>query len=166
MPAPAVIQRPAWLGLKAAAWFAFLAPLLTRLVIGQAFFLTGRGKLEHLENTVNYFRELQVPMPELNAAFVSRLEYYGGALLIAGLFTRLVAAGLGSTMIVALLTADKGNFLKALFGEGDAGLTDIVPVVYGMFLAWLLLYGPGLLSLDTLIARWIGPPPESDTPGS
>ena len=45
-----------------------------------------------------------------NAAFVSRLEFYGGMLLIAGLLTRLVASGLGATMVVALMTADKPAF--------------------------------------------------------
>ena len=97
MPVPAIVPRSAKIGLRVAALLSFLAPLLTRLVIGYAFFLTGRGKLEHIENTVTFFTDLGVPMPELNAAFVSRLEYYGGILLILGLLTRisstLVAAG-------------------------------------------------------------------------
>jgi uncharacterized membrane protein YphA (DoxX/SURF4 family) len=33
-------------------------------------------------------------MPQLNAAFVSRLEFYGGIALVLGLLTRLMAAGL------------------------------------------------------------------------
>ena len=34
-------------GLKVLGALAFLVPLATRLVMGQAFFLTGRGKLEN-----------------------------------------------------------------------------------------------------------------------
>ena len=156
MPGPAVIPRAAGLGLRAAERLSFLAPLLTRLVIGQAFFLTGRGKLLNFENTVTFFAGLGIPMPELNAAFVSRLEYYGGMLLIVGLLTRLVAALLGGAMIVALMTADKESFTNALGGVGEAGLTDVTPFVYGMFLLWLLLAGPGRLSLDALLARALG----------
>jgi putative oxidoreductase len=156
MPVPAVIPRAAGLGLRLAERLSFLAPLLTRLVIGQAFFLTGRGKLLNFENTVTFFSGLGIPMPELNAAFVSRLEYYGGMLLIVGLLTRLVAALLGSTMIVALMTADKEGFTNALGGVGEAGLTDVTAFVYGMFLLWLLLAGPGRLSLDALLAKALG----------
>src|SRR5262245_39154511 len=156
MPVPPVIPRAAGLLLRAAERLAFLPPLLTRLVIGQAFFLTGRGKLLNFENTVSFFAGLGIPMPELNAAFVSRLEYYGGMLLIVGLLTRVVAGLLGSTMVVALMTADKEAFSNAFAGIGDAGLTDVTPFVYGIFLLWLLLAGPGLLSLDTLLLKALG----------
>ena len=72
---------------------------------------------------------------------------------IVGLATRLVALGLASTMVVALLTADRESFLDALRGAGDAGLTDVVPFVYLLFLTWLVLAGPGAFSLDALVAR-------------
>jgi putative oxidoreductase len=152
------LRRASRLGLALTTALTFLPPLVTRLLMGQAFFLTGRGKLANFENTVAFFTELGVPMPELNAAFVSRLEFYGGIALILGLGTRLFAAGLASTMVVALLTADKATFLDALFMRGDAGLTDVVPVVYGLFLLWLIVYGPGKLSLDTLLARFLREP--------
>lgn len=156
MSVPTVVPRAAAWGLRMADLLAFLPALLTRLVIGQAFFLTGRGKLQNFEGTVSFFTDLGIPMPELNAAFISRLEYYGGMLLIVGLLTRLVAALLGATMCVALMTADKETFLNALRGVGEAGLTDVTPVPYGMFLLWLLLSGPGVLSLDTLLAKALG----------
>lgn len=153
---PTGVARVLSLGLRAAGITAFLAPLLTRLVIGLAFFQTGRGKLENIENTVGFFTELGIPLPELNAAFVSRLEYYGGFLLIVGLATRLTSALLGSTMVVALITADRANFLKALEAGSELGLTDVTPVMYGLFLLWLLLQGPGVVSLDALVVRWLG----------
>jgi putative oxidoreductase len=132
---------------------AFLAPLLTRLVIGQAFYVTGSGKIANLENVVAFFTDLGIPWPEANALFISRLEYWGGLLLVAGLATRLVAAGLASTMVVALLTAERQNFLDAFYRTGESGLTDVVPFVYLIFLVWLVLTGPGALSLDGLLLR-------------
>ncbi len=140
---------------------AFLAPLLTRLVIGQAFYLTGSGKIENLENVVSFFTELGIPWPEANAYFISRLEFWGGILLAVGLGTRLVAAGLASTMVVALLTAEKQNFLDALYRTGESGLTDVVPFVYLLFLVWLILSGPGALSLDALALRLLEKRPAS-----
>ena len=50
------------LRLKAIACAAFLAPLLTRLVIGQTYFLTGRGKLMNFEKTTDFFASLALSM--------------------------------------------------------------------------------------------------------
>lgn len=156
MPTVAAIRRARSQGLRVAALLAFLPPLVTRLVMGQAFYQTGSGKLRNFDGTVAFFTDLGIPMPELNAAFVSRLEFYGGLLLIVGLLTRLFAAGLLSTMLVALATADKASFVEALRGSGDTGLTDVVPFVYLLFLLWLIIAGPGKLSLDAIAARLLG----------
>jgi len=153
------VRRGRALALKLAAALAFIAPLLTRLLMGQAFHQTGAGKIENFANTVSFFSELGIPFPEANAFFVSRLEFWGGILLVVGLATRLVAAGLASTMVVALATADRATFLDALRGTGDAGLTDVVPLVYLLFLGWLVLCGPGALSLDALVVRRLERPP-------
>lgn len=155
MSAPAQVRRVVEIALKVAALVAFLPPLVTRLVLGHAFYLTGKGKLANPENVVGFFTSLGIPMPELNAAFVSNLEFYGGLLLVAGLLTRVVAAGLASTMIVALLTADRESFVGAIRGTGEAGPTDVAAFVFLVLLSWLVIYGPGLVSLDALVARWL-----------
>jgi putative oxidoreductase len=158
-----LVRRVRAHGLKGLAALSFLAPLLTRLVMGQAFFQTGSGKIANFAGTVSFFSELGIPLPEANAFLVSRLEFWGGLLLVLGLATRLVAAGLASTMLVALATADRATFLGALRGAGDAGLTDVVSFVYLLLLTWLVLFGPGSVSLDRLVARWLdreGLPPE------
>jgi len=154
MPSVELVRRASGRALRIAAAAAFIAPLLTRLVLGQAFYQTGGGKLANLENVVSFFAGLGIPHPELNAAFVSRLEYYGGIALVLGLLTRVVAAGLASTMVVALLTADKESFVTAFQGAGDTGLTDVTPVVYLLLLVWLVFFGPGALSADRLLA-WV-----------
>jgi putative oxidoreductase len=156
MPAPARVQQAAKLGLKIAALLAFLAPLATRVVVGWAFYLTGSGKWAHFDNTVTFFTELGIPFPQANAAFVSTLELVGGVCLILGLFTRLMATGLASTMVVALLTADKARFLESWSTASEVSPTDISAFVFLLFLLWLALFGPGPLSLDRLLARWLG----------
>lgn len=165
MSSSSTARRAIRLALVATTALAFLPPLLTRLVMGQAFFLTGRGKLANFDNTVQFFASLGIPLPELNAAFVSRLEFYGGIALVVGLLTRVVAAGLASTMVVALGTADKEGFLEALRMSGDQGLTDVVPFVYLLFLVWLVISGPGPLSLDALAVRVLSWRRGADKPG-
>ena len=142
------------LGLAAA--LSFLAPLMTRVTVGYAFFLTGRGKLANFENFVGFFTDLGIPFPALNAHFVARLEYYGGIALVLGLATRLFAAGLASTMAVAILTSERQQFLTSWLPTGDVGPLDISPYVFLLLLTWLVLFGPGLVSLDTVVARWLG----------
>jgi putative oxidoreductase len=155
MSAMSIVHKGSRSGLALCAALAFLPPLVTRLVMGQAFFLTGRGKIQNIDKIGQFFASLNIPLPEVNAAFISHLEYYGGMLLIIGLLTRLVAALLSCTMVVALMTADKQDFLGALHMTSDKGLTDVVPFVYLLFLAWLVIKGPGAVSVDALLKRWL-----------
>jgi putative oxidoreductase len=163
MSAPAFVERPARLGLRAAAALAFLPPLVTRITLGHAFFLTGRGKLANFDTFVSFLADQGVPAPVLNAHVVARLEFYGGILLAIGLLTRLVALGLAGTMVVALLT-ERRQFFESWRFTGDVGPTDIASFVFLLLLGWLVVYGPGGVSLDALLARWLGPgrkPPEA-----
>src|SRR5579871_862382 len=127
----------------------FAAPLLTRLLVGVTFFYTGRGKLVNLDRTAAFFTDLGIPFPWANAAFISSLEFFGGICLVLGLGTRVFAALLSSTMVVALLTADKDN----LIAKFPAELADVSPVVLLLFLVWLVLYGAGPVSLDRVLGR-------------
>ena len=155
MSAPALVSRSAAIGLKIAAVLAFLAPLATRIVVGWAFYLTGSGKWAHFDNTVTFFTELGIPVPQANAAFVATLELVGGVCLILGLLTRLFATGLASTMVVALLTADKARFVESWSTASEISPTDISAFVFLLFFMWLALYGPGVVSLDYFLARWL-----------
>jgi putative oxidoreductase len=135
-----------------------LAPLLTRLVIGHAFVLTGIGKWQNFHDTVEFFASIGLPAPAANAAFTASLEVAGGIALILGIKTNLFAALLSSTMLVALATADRANFIGAITGSGDQALTDILPLMFLMPLVWLVAFGAGPLSLDYLFERRIGVP--------
>jgi putative oxidoreductase len=135
-----------------------LAPLLTRLVIGVAFVQTGIGKWENFHDTVDFFASLGLPAPATNAALTATLEVVGGSALIVGLGTNLFAALLSSTMVVAILTAERTNLIGALTGTGDHSLTDILPLMFLMPLTWLVAFGAGPLSLDFLLKRRIGVP--------
>ena len=155
MSALATLDRPLAFGRRLAPVISNVAALVTRLAIGWAFIEAGRPKLANPEGIAGFFGSLGIPFPEANAAFVSRLEYYGGMLLIAGLLTRVVAALLSSTMIVALATAHREEIAQFFaMTEGAPGVLEIDPLPYLIPLLWLVGFGPGLLALDRLVFRW------------
>jgi putative oxidoreductase len=141
MSVPAILQKTARLGLRATTTLAFLAPLLTRITVGYAFFLTGRGKLAN-------FATAQAPL-------LASLEYVGGICLVLGLLTRLMSLGLLGTMVGALVTAEGQSFIDSWSPTGDVGPLDIDPWVFLLLLSWLVLFGPGPLSLDRLASRFL-----------
>jgi len=127
---------------------AFIPALATRILVGYGFYLTGFGKLGRIDDIVDWFRELGIPRPEIQAPFVANLEYWGGLLLMAGLCTRVVAALLSGSMAVALLTADKQGFLESWLPTSEQLPVDITSFTYLVFLLWLVVYGAGVLSAD------------------
>ena len=126
------------------------AALLTRLVIGWTFVGTGLGKWKNFQHTVEFFTSIGIPMPTANAAFIATLELVGGICLMIGLGTRLFAALLSCTMVVAIMTADWKSFTAA-FSDPDKGLLDVTPVPFLLFLLWLVAFGAGMFSVD----RWL-----------
>jgi putative oxidoreductase len=164
MPAPRFVQRLSALGLEAARALAFLAPSLTRLTLGWAFVLTGRGKLADLETFAGFLASLGVPAASLQAPFVAGLELVGGACLLLGLLTRPMALALAGTMVVALLTSDLQQFWVSWLPTGDVGPMDIAPWTFLLPLLWLVSHGPGPLSLDRLLARWALPRAAGEEP--
>ena len=146
------IQRLANLGLRIAGALAFLAPLATRLVVGFGFHSTGHGKLQDLAKVTGYFTDLGIPFPAANAAFVSWLEFIGGLCLILGLGTRIFAVMLSCSMTVALLTGDKADFLKDVPGD----LMSVTSIPFLISLLWLVFYGPGPISIDWFLSKWLG----------
>jgi len=73
------------------AW-QWVGILVARIAVGLLFFLSGRGKLfvpEHRERMRQTLIEAHVPFPELNAVFVSTVEFTFGSFLVLGLATPL-----------------------------------------------------------------------------
>ena len=139
-----------------------LALLLVRLSVGVVFLQTGWGKLHHLQAIIDYFKELGIPAPQLQAPFVASLEFVGGSLLVIGLCSRLLAAPLIGTMVVAILTAKKAEI---------ESLTDVLGFIewhYLVFFAVIVLMGPGKFSVDHLLAKKLFSPattaPSKGTP--
>jgi putative oxidoreductase len=135
-----LLDRVAWIG-----------PLLARLVIGSVFVTSGWGKLHDIPKVVDYFTELGIPAPAIQAPFVAGVEFACGLAVLVGFLTRLAALPLIGTMTVALLTA-----LRAQVGSFD-DLAGIPEFLYIVILVLLITHGAGALSVDRLLFR--RPPP-------
>ena len=67
------------------------------------------------------------------------------------------------SFLAPLITRITVGYAFVLTGPtGDIGPLDISPYVFFLLLLWLVLFGPGPVSLDRLLARWAGVEPEAD----
>lgn len=143
MNAAAALRR---LVLTVAGKLSWLPPTLARITVGWLFMMTGWGKLTHMPDIVKYFGELGIPWPQFQAPLAATAEFVCGTLILVGLFTRLACVPLIITMIVAIITARKGDY------EGIASLFGFVEYLYIVLFVWLGVAGAGPLSLDRFLA--------------
>lgn len=125
--------------------------LFVRLYWGIPLSYNGWNKLHNLSRVTDFFTSLGLPAPGFTAAFVSSFEFVGGALLVLGLGSRLIGLMLTVDMLMAYIIADR-EALFSFFSNPDK-FTAADP--YGnLFTALIILiFGAGLLSLDTLLLR-------------
>jgi putative oxidoreductase len=133
-----------------ASYFSWAGPLIMRIIVGYTFMLAGWGKLNHLEQVTENFAGWGIPFPSILTPFVSGVEFFGGAMLILGLFTRIPAAMLAVVMVVAVRSAKWGDVdsLETLLGFEEA--------TYFAAFMWLAIAGPGAASLDRLLMNAAG----------
>ena len=128
--------------------------LLVRMYWGWQFTQTGLGKLHKLPKVTDFFTSLGIPLPHANAVFVSNLELIGGVLLFVGLGSRFISLLLAGDMFVAYLASDR-EALRAIFSDpGKFYNADPYTFLFASLI--ILIFGPGLFSLDALLQRLWG----------
>ncbi len=140
-----------WLSrlLRLADALRWLPPLLVRLFVGYMFFESGWAKLHNLAGFAERFAEWGIPYPAFSAALSAYTECIGGALLVVGLFTRIVSIPMIINMVVAIATVKMARV---------ASLEDFVELdepLYILGFFWLLIAGPGGVSLDYLVKHFL-----------
>jgi len=140
--------------------------LFVRVYWGWQLIQSGWGKLHHLANVTDFFTSLGLPMPAQTALAISCLEFFGGIFLAIGLFSRLTALAMTINLIVAYITADR-EALFSIFSDPDK-FYAAAPYTFLVASVIILLFGPGLFALDTLLDRLSGSSavPESRSLGS
>jgi putative oxidoreductase len=125
----------------------WIVQLLVRLFVGYFFMETGWGKLHNLDGFARRFAGWGIPWPHFNAALSAYTEFIGGLLTMFGIGTRLVSIPMIINMLVAIL---KVNLLSV------NNLDDFVELdepLYALVYLWLLISGPGWVSVDYLVSR-------------
>lgn len=119
-----------------------------RLVTGTIFVAHGAQKLfvYGLAGVGGGFAQMGIPFPTIVGPLVGFLELFGGLALIAGLLTRLAAAGLIANMLGALFLVH----LPAGFFLPNGYEFVLLLAVSATTIA---ITGPGQYSLDALFAR-------------
>ena len=123
---------------------------LLRLILGIMFTYHGYTKLfvvGGLPGTAQFFQIVGIPLAKYAAVFVSFLEFIGGLLLLARLFTKVVVSILIIEMLVAFFKVHlKNGFFIAPQSYGY----EYVMLILAS-LAILLVNGPGNLAIGRMI---------------
>jgi putative oxidoreductase len=128
----------------------WVAQLLVRLFVGYFFMETGWGKLHNLDGFAQRFAGWGIPYPHFNAALSAYTEFIGGLLTMFGIGTRLVSIPMIINMLVAILKVN----LKTVTSLDD--FAELDEPLYALVYLWLLLSGPGWVSIDYLVSRVFG----------
>lgn len=139
-------------------WLRPASLLLFRLWVAVDFWRAGVVKISDMSSTISLFQYVyHVPLlPAVTAAYLgTAIELITPWFLGLGLFGRLTAAFLFAYNIIAVIS------YPALWPHGlwhgfwGSDFTD--HKVWGLMLLAIVLFGPGKLSLDHALRRWIWP---------
>jgi len=136
--------------LRLASALDWLAPLAIRLLFGYFWLETGWAKLHNLDGFTERFTGWGIPYPAFSASLSAATEFLGGLLIMLGLFTRLISI----PMIINMLVAIAVVAIKPVTSLDE--FVEIDEPLYTLVFFWLLLAGPGRVSLDTLLAKALG----------
>jgi putative oxidoreductase len=117
--------------------------LVGRLVGGAVFVAFGVGKFTSHASELASFESYGLPAPEAFVYAIGVIEIVGGALLIAGLATRLAALVLAGDMVGAIVVSGiaKGEMVSLTVAPAE--------LVLCLFLLWT---GAGAVAVDRRIA--------------
>lgn len=139
------------------------AVILIRILVGWVFISEGIQKFLFPNALgVGRFEAIGIPLPQFAAPFVGFVEIFCGALLIAGLFTRLatvpllavILTAIGTTKIPELWHVNQGVWFMLHDARTDFSML--------LGLIFLLIVGPGPLSIEGARQRIIDYRTEKD----
>lgn len=140
---------------RLARYFFWLGPLAARIAMGCVFVVGGWTRLNGPGDMAEAFIKLGFPFATDTSPAIAVVQIACGALLILGLLTRPVAALLIGGLVYQILTIDipgMGDDPTPWFRwlETTLGFTR---TEYCALLIFLVIAGPGPLSLDALASR-------------
>lgn len=139
----------------------WLPILVARVSLGLFFAVSGFNKLFIHEKHVDLIKlmtDIGMPFPEFMALFLACVEFFGGILLMLGLFSTFFAIALSIAMVVAIATVEIEHVIPKDIGPLDwmSWFLYLPQVMYIILFVWLITTGPGKISLDYLLAHKLG----------
>jgi len=120
-------------------------PLLLRITLGSVFIVHGWGKISgDLAQLGSTFGNMGIPVAAVTAWLVAIIEFFGGILVLLGLYTRYAALFIGLVMIGAMV------FVKFAKGFQGGWEYDFVLLMISIALVFL---GDGPVALGQFFKR-------------
>lgn len=129
--------------------------LFMRLTWGHQFMLAGLDKLENPDHSIEFFSAMSIPFPEINLYLVSYFEIIGGICLILGFASRITTIPLILILLTAFSTAHSHLIKNALFLIDPHAFAQEMPYPYFITAMLVFCFGPGRISIDAWIKRWV-----------
>ena len=126
-------------------YFQSFSLLFARFALAYGFYEPALTKWNNFDTTSEWFASLGIPFASLATLLTASIEIMGVALLVLGLFTRLITIPLMIIMFVATITVHLSNG----FAVANNGFE--IPLYYFLFLFLLVSHGAGKFSLDFLM---------------
>jgi uncharacterized membrane protein YphA (DoxX/SURF4 family) len=128
--------------------------LALRIVVGLMFLVSGYTKLFNKDRAAIMYETMitaRIPLPRLNAFFVSLVEWLAGLAFVFGLFTLASGALLFAITLVALMTIGRSKIEPGGFWFVVSGYLYTSEVLIMSAIATVVLIGPGALSVDSFL---------------
>lgn len=139
------------------------ATIVLRLMAGGVFFSEGILKFVYVNQGVGRFTKIGMPFPAVTATGIGILEIVGGALLMAGLMTRVMSFVFVGEMVVAILSTKLSLYLGTsplplppappqvgFWAVMHEIRSDYAQLMTCVFLMWV---GPGRWSVDAVLGK-------------
>ena len=118
-----------------------------RVLIGVLFFMSGLSKLAAPAATQGYIASVGLPAPVVAFAVSAAVEIIGSSLLVTGVRTRFVAAGMAVFTLATALTFHRN------FADQNQMIHFMKNIAIMGGLLQVAAFGGGKFSVDALLAR-------------
>ena len=122
--------------------FRRIAPLIGRLLIAAIFLISGFGKVADPASTKAFIAAVGLPLPEVSYLLAVFVEIGGGALLVIGYRTRLVA------IVLAIFTVVTAATFHRNFADADQMIHFLKNLAIAGGLLQVAAFGAGAYSID------------------
>lgn len=130
-----------------ATGLASVLGLLGRLLMAAIFLISGVGKIANAEATAGYIASVGLPLPNVALVVAIVIEVIGGAALVLGYRTRLVAG------VLALFCIVTAASFHAAFDDPNQLIHFLKNLTMAGGFLQIVVFGPGALSMDARFHR-------------